>query len=188
MQVQRIQTANQTTFGTKFGKNLDEFIRINREGFTTRTIINISHIKKNNLNDTILELEPASPREQKMFNFIYKINLHSDTIDRKNQIMSSLKSIPRIFQEFARGRLGGKKIITDNIFPIFITNLGRNTWIDVAENFKDGRLAEKIEEEVRQSRIVVDEFDKFEKNYLSRLNRKAKNAGTEICDSKKTKK
>ena len=31
----------------------------------------------------MLELEPATPREHKMFNYIYKINLHSDTVDKK---------------------------------------------------------------------------------------------------------
>ena len=46
MQVQRIQS-NNTTFGTKFGKDLDNFIMSNRRAFSTKELINIGRIKRN---------------------------------------------------------------------------------------------------------------------------------------------
>ena len=168
MQIQRIQS-NNTTFGTKFGKNLDNFIMSNRKYLSTKELMNIGRIKRNKYPNTILELEHATPREQKMFNYIYKINLHSDTIDRKNNIMSSLDCIPSIFQEYARGRFGGKEIITGNRFPIFIKNLKESTWISIAKHFEGNSLSEKIEEEVSQSKLAVEEYRKFEENYLARI-------------------
>ena len=83
--------------------------------------------------------------------------------------MSSLDCIPRIFQEYARGRLGGKEIVTGTRFPIFIKDLNESTWIWIAKLFEGNSLSEKIEEEVSQSKLAVEEYRKFEENYLARL-------------------
>ena len=78
MQIQRIQSTNQTSFGTKIGKNLSEFIRLNGDGFTTEELRNIARIRNNKSYDNVLELEKATREEQQKYNYIYKLNLHSD--------------------------------------------------------------------------------------------------------------
>lgn len=171
MQVQRVQTTNQTTFGTKLGKNLSEFIMSNRDGFLTSQLINIGRIKRNKFPDTVLELEPASLREQKMFNYIYKLNLHNEDIDKKNYILRSVNCIHEVFQHFLAVKNNGQEIVPDKRFPIYIKDLKDSTWILVAKQFDNNRLAEKIEEEVNQSKIIVNEFDNFERNYISKYNK-----------------
>ena len=83
MQIQRIQTTNRTTFGTKIGKNLSEFIRLNGDGFTTEELRNLARIRNNKSYDTVLELENVTREEQQKYNYIYKLNLHSNIVDRK---------------------------------------------------------------------------------------------------------
>ena len=170
MQIQRIQTTNRTTFGTKIGKNLSEFIRLNGDGFTTEELRNLARIRNNKSYDTVLELEKATREEQQKYNYIYKLNLHSDIVDRKNNIMRWGGSIYREFQDFITGKHSGNVVVTDNRFPIPIKNIKENTYILVAKQFEDSsRLAEKIQEEIRQSQIANEEYAKFEKDYISKV-------------------
>ena len=172
MQVQRVQTTDKTTFGTALGRNLCNFIRANSDGLTEENMRYINRIRHNGSNDTFLELEFATKEEQEKFNYIYKLNLHSDIIDRKNNVMRWCGSIYREFQDFITGKYSGQKIVTDNRFPIPIKNLKDNTYILVAKQFEDSsNLAEKIQEEVRQSEIAVEEYNKFEKDYINKIKR-----------------
>jgi len=168
MQVQKIQN-NQIIFGTRFGPRLTRFIENNYEVLTSDSRRNLANIRNNGI-DSVLELEPATKHEQEKYNYIYKLNLHSDIVDKKNDIMRLGRSLYREFQDYVTGKYSGKVFATDNRFPIPIKNIKENTYILVTKQFEDNNmLTEKIQEEIRQAQIVNEEFNKFEKDYIKKI-------------------
>ena len=62
MKVSSIQT-NNTTFGTRYGKNFTKFMEDSKDVLTSEQIKNISMIRNNGIN-SVLELEEASAADK----------------------------------------------------------------------------------------------------------------------------
>ena len=63
MKIMNIQHKNNTTFGTKYGKNLTKLLDENKDKLSTEQIVNISKIRNNGIN-TVLEIENASSKDK----------------------------------------------------------------------------------------------------------------------------
>ena len=167
MRINNIQPT--TSFGTRYGKNLTRFIENNRDILTNDNFKNLSRIRNNGI-DSVLELEEASPKDKKMYNYKYYLNLTGGIIDKKNDKLRTKNTLSLQFKDYMTGEISGKPIVTDNRFPIPIKNIGDNTYILIAREFNDHRLlAERIEKEYEQAQIVEKEFPKFEQDYLKKL-------------------
>lgn len=172
MQINRIQAANQTSFGTRFGKNLTRFLENNKEVLSNENQRILANIRNNGI-DSVLELEEASVKDKEMYNYKYVLNLHSKTIDRKNVLMNWRTSLYPCFQDHINGTVSGKVIATNNRFPVKIKDLKENTYIPIVQKFNDSfMLTDKIEKEAEQAEIIVKEFDKFKEDWLRKLTRK----------------
>jgi len=172
MQVQRIQSTDNTAFGTRFGTNLTRFFENNKEVLSSENQRIIANIRNNGI-DSVLELENASEREKSMYHYKYVLNLHSKTIDRKNELMSCVTPLYRSFQDYIKGTVLGNVIATNNRFPVEIKALKEYTFIPIIQKFNDSfMLIDKIEKEAEQSEIIVKEFDKFKEDWLRKLTKK----------------
>lgn len=169
MNIQSLQSSNQTNFGTRFGPKLTKFLEQNKESLSNENFRIISTIRNNGIN-SVLELEDASFKEKKLFKYKYKLCIRGPKIDKKNYIMFWKDTLYTCFQDYIKGTVSGKPIATNNRFPVPINDLKENTFISVIQKFNDKfGLADKIEEEIKQSNIILREFNIFKQNWMDKL-------------------
>ena len=168
----KIQPANNTVFGTRYGKNLTRFLENNKDVLTHDNYKNISMIRNNGI-DSVLELEEASAKDKKMYNYKYYLNLTGGIIDKKNNILRGKSSLNQQFKDYVTGEISGKPVVNDNRFPIPVKDLDENTYILIAKQFDSkNMLVDKIEKEYEQAKTVEKEFPEFEQNYLKKFGTK----------------
>lgn len=161
MQINNVQPANNTSFGTRYGKNLQNFINKNKDILTSDNYKNLSMIRNNGIN-SVLELEDATLKEKELYNCTHKLNLTGGVIDKKNYVMRCFDRVHYIFKNYVAGNYTGKKIATDDRFPIYIKSNGGEPVRHIAKQFDSkNMLVERIEKEYEQSKIINKEFEKF---------------------------
>lgn len=165
MEIRNIGYQNNTTFGTRYGRGLSNFIIKNKDKLSHDNFKNLSMIRNNGLN-SILDIEEASLKEKEIYHYKYNIVLKGSSIDKKNEIMNGHDDINYRFNDYITGRYTGNPIVTDNRFPIHIKNTGNDTVYQVLKEFDSkNMLVEKIEKEHKESKIVEQEFDRFSDNF-----------------------
>ena len=169
MQVQRVKSANQTVFGTRFGPKLTKFLEKNKETLSNENFRNLSNIRNNGIN-SVLELEDASFMDKKSHNYKYKLSLSGPIINTKNYIMNWDDYLYKMFQDYINGSINGHAVANNKIFPVYIKDLKEDTLFSVLKKFNDDfGLLDKIEEEIKQSKIIIDEFKNFKHNWMNTL-------------------
>ncbi len=164
MQIVNVQPANNTSFGTRYGRNLQGFIQRNKDILTSDNFKNLSMIRNNGIN-SVLELEDVSLKERELYHCNYKLNLTGGVMDKKNEVMRGYDRIHYIFKNYIAGNYTGKTLATDDRFPIYIKNDGAETVRHIAKQFDSKNLlVEKIEKEYEQSKIINKEFEQFKEN------------------------
>ena len=157
MKVSSVQPT-QTTFGTRYGKNLTKFLEENKDKLSTEQIVNISKIRNNGIN-SILELEKAGPNDK---GCVYNLNLTGGVFDRKNYYMNWGGVMHRSFQEKIAGKVPETPTRIKSKFPIPIKD-GEES---VTKLFDEGNmLSEKISKEYNQATFIENAFKKFEDDW-----------------------
>ena len=171
MKLNRIESTSQTAFGTRFGTRLTRLLEDNKDILTNENRRNLSNIRNNGLN-SILELEDASVHDKQMFNFKYVLRLHSDNVDKKNELMNLGESLYRNFRDYITGsRINGRTVAADNGLPVQIKDMKGDTDYFVLQAFSDRyNLPDKIEKEIKQADVIVKAFNKFSEDWYRKLN------------------
>lgn len=162
MRITCVDDANQT-FGTRFGPRLKEFLENNKEALHSESYKNLSNIRNNGI-DSVLELVELSLLKQKRSGDKYVLQLHNSTIDTKNDIILWNTGLYRMFKDYV-SKILSKRVLTEKRkFPITIKNTFETPEISVVRQFDDKfGLVDKIESEYKQSKTIVNEFEKFKK-------------------------
>lgn len=163
MKVSSVQP-NNTTFGTRYGKNFSKFIEESKDKLTSEQIKNISMIRNNGIN-SVLELEEASAGD-KLHGIKYNLNLTGGVFDRNNYYMNWGTPMHKTFQEKIKTVSGAKQTTP---FPIPIKDLNENTTSEIAKQFNEGNgLEDKIRKEYDRATRIENEFKKFEQEWYSK--------------------
>lgn len=169
MKLNRVESVNQTTFGTRFGKRLTKVLEDNKDTLSGENRRILSNMRNNGLN-SVLELEDSSFCDKQTYNYKYVLRLHSEAIDRKNNLKNMGESLYKSFLDYIKSRIGGKTIVADDRFPVPIKDMKDDTDLFVLKAFSDkSNWPEKIEKEVEQADIIVKAFDNFAEDWCEKL-------------------
>lgn len=162
MRINGIKDAN-PIFGTRFGPKLTQILENNKEALHSESYKNLSNIRNNGI-DSVLELVELSLLKQKRSGDKYVLQLHNSTIDTKNDIILWNTGLYRMFKDYV-SKILSKRVLTEKRkFPITIKNTFETPEISVVRQFDDKfGLVDKIESEYKQSKTIVNEFEKFKK-------------------------
>lgn len=159
MKVINVQASNNQSFGTRYGSNLTKFLNTNKEILSNQNYKNISRIRNNGIN-SVLELEQASLKDIELNGYQYNLTLKGEVFDRKNTLISNQNEAYKDFQDYIAIKYK-ERPISNKRFSIPVKR-SDDTSRDIVKLFDDKNLlAETIEKEYEQSKLVDKEYTEF---------------------------
>ena len=148
--VNNFQTSRiNTSFGTKIGPRLTEYLEENQSRVAFHQLININKLKENGLNNTTLELKDNDNDGKDLV-------LISDLVDRKNEIMNN--------PEFRKWKRIRSNISEFPVKDVICYNNGVYT-DSVIEKFNTDYLNRNIKFEHDFAKRIIRYYKKYEELY-----------------------